>query len=71
MTRSAESHTQDPTLERWFTVAELCERTGFKRSTLYAAIRSGRLRAKAPNGGTRWRRVSETEWLRFLEEEMG
>lgn len=70
MTRSAESHTQDPTLERWYTVPELSELTGFKKSTLYTAIRAGRLVAKAPNGGKRWKRVSETEWQRFLREEM-
>lgn len=56
-------------LERWYTVAELVKLTGFKKSAINAAIRSGRLKAKAPNGGTRWRMVSESEWKRFLSEE--
>lgn len=55
-------------LERWYTVAELSEQTGFKKSAIYAAIRDGRLAAKSPNGGTRYRMVSESEWLRFIAE---
>ena len=57
-------------LERWFTVAELSEQTGFKKSAINASIRAGRLKAKAPNGGTRYRMISESEWLRFISEEM-
>lgn len=55
-------------LERWYTIPELAERTGFKRSALYAAVRAGRLVAVSPNGGTRYRMVSDGEWRRFLSE---
>lgn len=55
-------------LERWYTVAELSELTGFKKSAIYAAIRDGRLTAKSPNGGTRYRMICESEWLRFTAE---
>ena len=63
--------TSAPCLERWYTVADLSRLTGFKKSALYAAIRSGRLKAKSPNGGKRYRMVSESEWRRYLDEEMG
>ena len=58
-------------LERWYTVAELAELTGFKKSAIYAAIRNGLLRAVSPNGGTRYRMVSASEWNRYLREVMG
>lgn len=52
-------------VERWYTVAELAEMSGLSKSTINAAIRDKRISAKTPNGGTRYRRVSESEWLRF------
>lgn len=65
-----EGDTKTGTLERWYTVRELSEITGFKKSAINTAIRSKRLAAKSPNGGTRYRMVSESEWLRFIREEM-
>lgn len=55
-------------LERFYTVAELVEYTGFKKSAINAAIRAGRLKAVAPNGGTRYRMISESEWKRYTSE---
>lgn len=57
----------DARLERWYTVSELVEQTGFKKSAIYAAIRRGELVAKSPNGGTRYRMVSESEWKRYVD----
>lgn len=53
-------------LERWYKVSELVELTGFSQSSLYRAMDSGRLGFKCPNGSNSGRRVSETEWRRFL-----
>ena len=58
---------QDTKLERWYTVSELVEQTGFKRSRIYAAIREGKLVAKSPNGGTRYRMIGESEWQRYID----
>ena len=57
-------------LERWYTVAELAETTGIKKSAIYRAIREERLVAKSPNGGTRYRMISASEWERFVNEEL-
>lgn len=59
---------QESRLERWYLVSELVELTGVKKSMINAAIRSGRLKAVTPNGGTRWRMISESEWNRFMTE---
>lgn len=48
-------------------MSELVEQTGFKRSRIYAAIREGKLVAKSPNGGTRYRMISESEWQRYID----
>lgn len=61
-----EGVTQGGTLERWYTVRELVELTGFSKSAINAAIRSGRLVAKSPNGGTRYRMVSTSAWLNYI-----
>lgn len=55
-------------IERWYSVSELAELSGFPASAIYAAIRNGRLKARSMNGGTRYRRVSESEWLRYVTE---
>lgn len=47
-------------------MAELAEQTGFKKSAINRAIREDRLEAVSPNGGTRYRMVSESEWNRFI-----
>lgn len=67
--RADECQRQGPTpIERWYTVAELVEMSGFSKSEINAAIRDKRLDARAPNGGTRYRRVRESEWRRFTGE---
>lgn len=58
------------TIERWYTVAELALMTGFSKSEINAAIRRGLLEAHAPNGGTRYRKVRESEWQRYIEATM-
>lgn len=55
-----------PALERWYRVSELVDLTGFSQSSIYRAMDSGRLSFKCPNGSKSGRRVSETEWRRFL-----
>ena len=49
-------------MERYYSVREICERTGFPRSTIYRAIKEGELPALRPNGTSRGQRVSESDW---------
>lgn len=58
---------QPPALERWYKVAELVDITGFSQSSIYRAMDSGKLAYKCPNGSKSGRRVSETEWVRFID----
>ena len=58
-----ELYSKVPALERTYTVAELVEKTGWPKSTINAAIRRGELIATAPNGGERYRRVRESDWV--------
>lgn len=53
-------------LERTYTVGELHRITGVPASTIYDAIRSGRLRAKPLPGNERGYRVRESEAERFF-----
>jgi excisionase family DNA binding protein len=51
------------TVERWYTVAQVCELTGFHKSFIYAQLTSGKLRSKKV--GKDGRRVPESalaEW---------
>jgi len=53
-------------IERYYTVKELVEASGFPKNILYRAIQSGELKAVLPNGSLRGLRVSESsfgEWL--------
>lgn len=53
-------------MKRTYTVAEVSAQTGIPRRSVYAAIRSGRLRAMTPNGTTRGMRTTRQwveEWL--------
>lgn len=61
----AASRTPEP-LERWYRVAELSELSGFTEASIYRAMSSGRLAYKCPNGAKAGRRVSESEWRRYL-----
>lgn len=61
-----ESLTPEP-IERWYSVAELVDMSGFSASSIYRAMRQGRLAYKCPNGSSVGRRVSRREWTRFLE----
>lgn len=54
-------------IERWYSVAELADMSGFSASSIYRAMAQGRLAYKCPNGSDVGRRVSRTEWERFLE----
>ena len=55
-------------LERWYSVAELHELTGWPKRTLYAAIERGDLKARVPNGCVNGMRVSESEYARWCRE---
>lgn len=61
-----EGHMPDGRLMRWYTVRDLSEMTGFKKSAINAAIRAGILEAKSPNGGSRYRMVSEVAWDKYI-----
>lgn len=62
-----DSLTREPTeIERWYSVAELADMSGFTPSSIYRAMGDGRLRYKCPNGSDVGRRVSHAEWERFL-----
>lgn len=52
-----------PRLERSYTVSQICEMTGYSKSTVNAAIRRRELTAVAPNGGVRYRRIRESDFL--------
>lgn len=61
-----EGRTQEQTVERWYSVAELAELSGFSASSLYRAMSDGRLAYKCPNGSDVGRRVAQSEWERFV-----
>ena len=50
-------------VERTYTVSQICEMTGYSKSTVNAAIRRRELTAVAPNGGVRYRRIKESDFL--------
>ena len=56
-----------PPLERYYLVSELAEMTGFTVGEINAAIRREELTAISPSGGTRYRRVGESEFRRWLK----
>lgn len=60
-----EGRTPEP-IERWYSVAELAELSGFTTSSIYRAMASGRLAYKCPNGSDVGRRVAQSEWERFV-----
>lgn len=45
--------TEAPHVEKWYTVTQAMEITGFKRTKLYAEMESGRLRSVKVGGGRR------------------
>ena len=47
-----------PVVEKWFTVAMICELTGFQKSFIYAQMNAGKLRSKKVGDG---RRVAECD----------
>jgi excisionase family DNA binding protein len=55
-------------IERFYTVKELVEASGFSKNTLYRAIQSGELKAVLPNGNVRGLRVSESSFNEWLEQ---
>lgn len=57
-----------PCLERSYTVAELVKMTGWPKSTINAAIKRRELIAVAPNGGERYRRIRESDWVTWQEK---
>ena len=61
-----EGRTREPTVERWYSVAELADMSGFTASSIYRAMAGGRLAYKCPNGSDVGRRVALSEWERFL-----
>lgn len=60
-------HLQPRDTERWYSVAELSEASGFNKASIYRAMKEGRLAFKCPSGTTYGRRVSLSEWNRFLD----
>lgn len=60
-----EGRTPEP-IERWYSVAELADMSGFTPSSIYRAMAGGRLAYKCPNGSDVGRRVALSEWERFL-----
>ena len=53
-------------MERYYTAAEIAERTGIPERTVSAAMKANRLRSVTANGTTRPRRARAewvTEWL--------
>lgn len=52
-------------IERHYTVAELSDMSGFSKSEINAAIRRGEMEAVYPNGGTRYRRIAHSEFIRW------
>lgn len=55
-------------IERYYTVKELVEASGFPKNVLYRAIQSGELKAVLPNGNVRGMRVSESSFGEWLEQ---
>ena len=55
-------------IERYYTIKELVEASGFPKNTLYRAIQSGELKAVLPNGSERGMRVSESSFNEWLEQ---
>ena len=59
-----------PRLEPSYTVSQICEMTGWSKSTIHAAIRRHELRAVAPNDGVRYRRIKESDFLTWQDSKM-
>lgn len=53
-------------IERWYSVAELADVSGFSVASIYRAMAKGRLAYICPNESDVGRRVSKSEWERFL-----
>lgn len=62
----ADSAPDLPPMERYYTIAELSELTGLSKGELSAAVRRREMTCICPNGGTRYRRVAEGEFRRWL-----
>ena len=56
-------------MKRTYTVAEVSAQTGIPRRSVYAAIRSGRLRAMTPNGTVSGLRTTEQWVAEWMERE--
>ena len=65
-TDAIEGRTPEQTVERWYSVAELAELSGFTPSSIYRAMAGGRLAYRCPNGSDVGRRVAQSEWERFV-----
>lgn len=61
-----EGRTPEQAVERWYSVAELADMSGFTASSIYRAMADGRLAYKCPNGSDVGRRVARSEWERFV-----
>ena len=59
-----------PRIERYYTIPELSELTGIPKGEINAAIRRGEMTCIYPSGGTRYRRVAESEFRRWLASRM-
>lgn len=49
-------------VEQWFTVPMVMEKTGFKKSFIYAEMESGRLRSVKAGGGRRIPESALADW---------
>lgn len=56
-----------PALERYHSVAQLSERTGIPKRTIYDAIERGELAVFVPNGCVRGYRIAESEAMRWID----
>ena len=56
---------QQPVSLRLYRMGEACEQTGLSRTTLWRAIRDGRLRAVEVRAGSH--RIPKAELIRFVE----
>lgn len=62
------SESPSPLLEPYYTVSQICEMTGFSKSSINAAIRRHEMTAVPPNGGKRYRRVSKSDFEAWVSK---